>query len=214
VFVNAKEVQITENGLKINGEEYQFDKVLLAIGRNYILPKGIENLNLKLSKYKTIEVNEYLQTNYENIYAIGDIANGMVAHSAIEHGRIAALNIAGKKTKFVNIVPHVIYSSPEIAMVGTTTINENEKDLKFSKKIIFKENLRAQIESRASGFAKITYDKDHRILGALLACQRAGEIIGYFTMAMRLNLTIEDLKKIILPYPTYSEIIRQLVHEF
>ncbi|MCX8167257.1 MAG: NAD(P)/FAD-dependent oxidoreductase [Candidatus Micrarchaeota archaeon] len=213
VLVNAKEVKITENGLQINGREHFYDKVLLAIGRNYVFPKGIEKLNLTLTKYNTIQTNEYLQANH-NIYAIGDVASGMVAHCAIEHGRIAALNIAGKKTPFRNVIPHVIYSSPEIAMIGSTIIKEEEKDKKFSKKIIFKENLRAQIESRASGFAKITYDQNHNLCGALLACQRAGEIIGYFTIAMQHNLTIEDLKKVVLPYPTYSEIVRQLINDF
>ena len=178
---NGANVKTTsKDGKKIN---FECDVVLISVGRK----AKINNLNLKnigidLDEKNRIKTNKSFETNIENIYAIGDVINGpMLAHKAEEEGIAVAELIAGQ-SGHVNyeIIPGVIYTSPEVASVGKT--EEELKSLSISYKVgkfPFMANSRAKAIDEAEGFVKILADeKTDRVLGAHLIGPHAGELIG------------------------------------
>jgi dihydrolipoamide dehydrogenase len=185
------------------------DLVLVAIGRKpVILQESLENLKVEYTK-KGIMVNEYMQTNQPDVWAIGDATGqSILAHVGIQQGIICGENImAGKKAlrkMDYSVIPAVIYSIPEVAVVGA--IPAEEKGVQIVK-IPFSVNLRATIEDYPEGFIKLWISE-----GRLLAVQAIGhnvsEIIQEFANMIALKTPIEDVAAIIHAHPSYAEIAR------
>jgi dihydrolipoamide dehydrogenase len=192
------------------------DKILVSIGRR----PNVDGLNLKsldLDFSKTgIEVNDFLRTNVENIYAIGDVnSKYMLAHVASMEGIVAINNICGRKMKIdYQKVPQCIYLHPEIASVGLTEKEALERglDIKIGR-FNYSANGKAIIEGDEEGIAKVIVDQRvGEILGVHIFGSNATDMIGEAVLAMTLESTAEEVVFAIHPHPTISEVIPEAFH--
>jgi len=206
-------VDYTSNKTSVR-EKIHADKVLVAVGRK----PNTEGLNLKKMSIKCdnqgrIQVDNKFQTSVKNIYAIGDVIKGpMLAHKAEEEGIAVAEIIAGQSGHVnYNIIPGVIYTSPEVASVGKTEqqlINENIK-YKIGK-FPFMANSRAKVINEIEGFVKILADeKTDKLLGIHMIGPHAGDMIAEMVLAMEFGASSEDIARTCHAHPTYSEAIKE-----
>jgi dihydrolipoamide dehydrogenase len=198
------------------GKEIKFEcnVALISVGRK----PNTSNLNLpavgvKLNDKKRIEINKNFQTNVKNIYAIGDVIEGpMLAHKAEEEGIAVAEIIAGQ-SGHVNyeIIPGVIYTSPEVASIGKTEETLKKLDVKYKVgKFSFMANSRAKAIDEAEGFVKIIADeKTDKVLGAHIIGLHAGEMIAEIAIAMEFGASAEDIARTCHAHPTFSEAIKE-----
>jgi dihydrolipoamide dehydrogenase len=194
--------------------EFSGDYCLVAVGRKpYTEGLGLEKAGVKVTERGQIDVNNHLQTNISNIYAIGDVVKGaMLAHKAEEEGVVVAEYLAGEKPHIdYNLIPGIVYTWPEAAAVGKT-----EEELKAAK-IEYKSgkfSMRALGRSRASGdidgFVKVLADKNtDEILGVHMVGARVADLIMEAAVAMEFRASAEDLARICHGHPTYSEAVKE-----
>ncbi|HMA68678.1 MAG TPA: dihydrolipoyl dehydrogenase [Candidatus Mcinerneyibacterium sp.] len=186
-----------------NGEEITADKMLLAIGRKPVLDEvGIDGVEIELDNDGFIKVNEKMQTNVENIYAIGDILNtAQLAHVASKEGVVAVENMKGIKSKInYNAVPWTIFTDPEVAYVGRS--DENNKQI---GKFPFRANGKALGLNETDGFVKIIADSDDKIIGMQIMGPHASDLIHEGAVSIHNNLKLEDIADTIHAHPTLSE---------
>ncbi len=202
--------------IEIDGkvENFEFDKVLLAIGRK----PNVENLNLEklgisLNEKGFIKVNEKLQTNIENIYAIGDvIGQPLLAHKASKEGIIAVEIIAGIESKYdIKYIPSVVYTNPELASVGLSEEEAKKRGYKIKVgKFPLSANGKALSMNITDGIAKIiTNEENDEILGIHIVSPEASSLIAEGTLAMESYLTSEDIALTVHPHPSISEILME-----
>lgn len=211
---NGDTVKVTAKNKK--GEEVSFDGdyVLVSVGRKpYTDGLGLEKAGVDLDERGRVKVNEHLQTNVQNIYAIGDVIQGaMLAHKASEEGVLVAEQLAGQKPHInYNLIPGVVYTWPEVAGVGKT-----EEQLKAEGVAIKVGNfpMRALGRSRASGdidgFIKIIADeKTDEVLGVHMIGARAADMIAAAVTAMEFRASAEDIARMSHAHPTFAEAIKE-----
>ena len=211
---NGDSVKVTAKNKK--GEEVTFegDYVLVSVGRKpYTEGLGLEKAGVDLDERGRVKVNEHLQTNVSNIYAIGDVIQGaMLAHKASEEGVLVAEQLAGQKPHInYNLIPGVVYTWPEVAGVGKT-----EEQLKAEAVAIKVGNfpMRALGRSRASGdldgFIKIIADeKTDEVLGVHMIGARAADMIAAAVTAMEFRASAEDIARMSHAHPTFAEAIKE-----
>lgn len=211
---NGDTVKVTAKDKK--GEEVVFegDYVLVAVGRKpYTDGLAVEKAGVDLDERGRVKVNEHLQTNVSNIYAIGDVVVGaMLAHKASEEGTLVAELIAGQKPHInYNLIPGVVYTWPEVAAVGKT-----EEQLRAEGIAIKVGNfpMRALGRSRASGdvdgFIKIIADeKTDEVLGVHMIGARAADLIAEAVVAMEYRASAEDISRMSHAHPTYAEGVKE-----
>ena len=195
-------------------EKLEFDKVLVSVGRKpYTEGLNLTKIGIKKDKKGRIEVNEKLQTSIENIYAIGDVIKGpMLAHKAEEEGIAVAEILAGQAGHVnYNVIPGVIYTSPEVAAVGKT-----EEQLKSEKqsykvgKFPFLANSRAKVNNETEGFVKILADsKTDKVLGVHIIGPHCGDMIAEMALAMEFGASAEDIARTCHAHPTHTEAIKE-----
>ena len=199
-----------------NGNEVEFegDYCLVSVGRKpYTDGLNLTSVGISTNEKGQIHVNDKLQTEVENVYAIGDVIKGpMLAHKAEEEGVLVAEILANQKPHInYNLIPNVIYTWPEVASVGKT---EQQLD---SEGIDFKSGqfpMRALGRSRASmdidGFVKILADKKtDEILGVHIIGARAADLIAEAVTAMEFRASAEDISRMSHSHPTYAEAIKE-----
>ena len=211
---NGEEVTVKANNKK--GEEVTFtgDYCLVAVGRKaYTEGLGLEKVGVEVNERGQVAVNDHLQTNVSNIYAIGDVVKGaMLAHKAEEEGVVVAEFLAGEKPHIdYNLIPGIVYTWPEVAAVGKT--EQELKDAKLDYKS-GKFSMRALGRSRASGdidgFVKVLADKNtDEILGVHMVGARVADLIMEAAVAMEYRASAEDLARICHGHPTYSEAVKE-----
>lgn len=186
--------------------------ILVAVGRqpNSDLA-GIPSLKLKMDGGKIV-ADGFMETSVKNIYALGDLTGKYpYAHTAYEHARIAAQKILQPhsfETMDDTKVPHVVFTSPEIASVGLTEAEAREifKNVKVLKNN-FAANSKARILGEIVGWNKTLYDGDTgTILGVQLVGPEATDLIGEACVLVTQKVTIAQLEKILHPHPTLNEI--------
>ena len=190
------------------------DKVLVSVGRKpYTEGLNLTKLGIKKDKAGRIEVNKNFQTSLENIFAIGDVIKGpMLAHKAEEEG-IAVAEILAGQSGHVNydVVPGVIYTSPEVAAVGKT--EEDLKNLKINYKVgkfPFLANSRAKVNNESEGFVKILADaKTDKVLGVHIIGPHCGDMIAEMALAMEFGASSEDIARTCHAHPTHTEAIKE-----
>jgi dihydrolipoamide dehydrogenase len=202
-------VEVELGALEVKPKDEEL--ILVAAGR---VPNsdmgGIPNLELKILGGK-IETDGFLQTSKPGVFALGDLTGKFpYAHTAYEHARIAARRIAGQPVEAMDDskVPHVVFTSPEVAAVGYTE-EEAKREFKNVKveKRNFAANSKARILGEIGGWGKTVYDGDTgRILGAHLVGPEATDLIGEACVLVAKKLTIEDLREVVHPHPTLNEI--------
>ncbi len=190
------------------------DIALVAIGRKpFTQGLGLEKLGVKLDEKGRVEVDDKYQTNIENIFAIGDVIRGpMLAHKASEEGVVLAEILAGQKSHVnYNIIPGVVYTSPEIAAIGKTEEQLKEEGIDYKVgKFPFSANGRAKAMLAADGFVKILSDaKTDRVLGGHILGHGAGEMIHEIALLMEFSGASEDLALTCHAHPTMSEAVRE-----
>ena len=195
-------------------EMLQFDKVLISVGRKpYTEGLNLSKVGVKKDKKGRIEVNEKLQTSIKNIYAIGDVIKGpMLAHKAEEEGIAVAEILAGQAGHVnYNVIPGVIYTSPEVATVGKTEeeLKEEKKSYKVGK-FPFLANSRAKVNNETEGFVKILADSTtDKVLGVHIIGPHCGDMIAEMALAMEFGASAEDIARTCHAHPTHTEAIKE-----
>ncbi len=190
------------------------DIALIAVGRKPNIKKlNLDKIGIELDSKKRIKVDKKYQTNVKNIFAIGDVIKGpMLAHKAEDEG-IAVAEIIDGQAGHVNydVIPGVVYTSPEVATVGKTEEelkngNVNYKVGKFS----LMANSRAKTINETDGFVKILADsKTDKVLGVHMIGSSAGELIAEMALAMEFGASSEDIARTCHAHPTFSEALKE-----
>ena len=195
-------------------EKIECDKVLVSVGRKpYTEGLNLNKIGVKKDEKGRIQVNNKLQTTVSNIYAIGDVIQGpMLAHKAEEEG-IAVAEILAGQAGHVNydVIPGVIYTSPEVATVGRT--EEQLKKDKISYKVgkfPFIANSRAKVNNETDGFVKILADsKTDKVLGVHIIGPHSGDMIAEMALAMEFGASSEDIARTCHAHPTHTEAVKE-----
>jgi len=208
-------VLISYTNVKSSKKEIlQVDKVLVSVGRKpYTEGLNLSKVGISRDNKGRIEVNDKLQTSIKNIYAIGDVIKGpMLAHKAEEEG-IAVAEILAGQAGHVNydVIPGVIYTSPEVATVGKTEeqLKEENKSYKVGK-FPFLANSRAKVNNETEGFVKILADsKTDKVLGVHIIGPHCGDMIAEMALAMEFGASSEDIARTCHAHPTHTEAIKE-----
>ncbi len=218
IFTNAKVLKYKDNEFEIDIDgkiqKFTFDKVLLSVGR---LPNtdnlGLEKIGIKLNEKGFIVVNKKLQTNVENIYAIGDVIGApLLAHKASREGLVAVEIITGNEKEYdVRAIPSVVYTNPEYASVGLSEEMAKQKGYKIKVgKFPLTANGKALAMNMTDGLAKIIVNEENdEILGVHIVSPEASSIIGEAALAIESYLTSEDIALTVHAHPSISEILME-----
>jgi dihydrolipoamide dehydrogenase len=190
------------------------DVVLVATGRKpYTAGLGLEALGVEMLPRGQIKVDSHFSTNIKGIYAIGDAIPGpMLAHKAEDEGMACAEVLAGKAGHVnYDVIPGVIYTTPEVANVGLTEEQLKEQGRAYKVgKFPFMGNARAKAVFQGEGFVKILADKEtDRLLGAHIIGPAAGDLIHEVCVAMEFGASAQDLALTCHAHPTFSEAVRE-----
>ena len=211
----GNQVEVTfENRQTSKKENLLADKVLVAVGRKpYTEGLSLNKLGVKKDQQGRIEVNEKLQTSVKNIYAIGDVIKGpMLAHKAEEEGIAVAEIIAGQAGHVnYDVIPGVIYTSPEVAVIGKTEEQLKAENVNYKVgKFPFLANSRAKVNNETDGFVKILADsKTDRVLGVHMIGPHTGDMIAEMALAMEFGASSEDIARTCHAHPTHTEAVKE-----
>jgi len=218
----VQKVEASETGAKVtwklrkNDSEASLDAdvVLVATGRKpFTAGLGLEALGVEMLPRGQIKIDSHFATNIKGIYAIGDAVPGpMLAHKAEDEGMAVAEVIAGKHGHVnYEVIPGVIYTTPEVASVGKTEEQLKEEGRAYKVgKFPFMGNARAKAIFQAEGFVKLLADAEtDRILGCHIIGPGAGDLIHEVCVAMEFGASAQDLALTCHAHPTYSEAVRE-----
>ena len=213
IIVENQEVIINYRNKK-GEQEITVDKLIVAAGRKPNTENLIaDSVGIELNARGFIQVDENCQTAIEGIYAIGDVIGGaMLAHKASEEGVIVAERLAGLKSSMnYNIIPAIIYTSPEIAWVGQTEQMLKNQGITYKiGEFPFLANGRARAQGETAGMVKIIAESEtHRLLGVHLIGHSVSELLAEAVLAMKLGATSDDLAETIHAHPTLSESVHE-----
>jgi dihydrolipoamide dehydrogenase len=189
------------------------DIVLVAIGRRpYTEGLGLEALGVAMERGQVV-IDDHFQTNLPGVYAIGDVVRGpMLAHKAEDEGVAVAEILAGQHGHVnYDVIPGVVYTSPEIASVGATEEELKAKGVAYrSGKFPFTANGRARAMRQTDGFVKVLADAaTDRVLGVHIVGHGAGEMIHEAAVLMEFGGSSEDLARTCHAHPTMSEAVKE-----
>ena len=214
--VERKEKEVIVKADDKKGEEVVLtgDYCLVCVGRRpYTDGLNLEAAGVKLDDRGRVAVNDHLQTNVSNIYAIGDVIKGaMLAHKAEEEGVLVAELLAGQKPHInYDLIPGVVYTWPEVAAVGKTEEQLKEEGVDYK---VGQFPMRALGRSRASmdldGFVKILADKKtDEVLGVHMVGARCADLIAEAVTAMEFRASAEDIARMSHAHPTYAEAVKE-----
>ena len=206
VLTNSKVEKITDNGILVNGQNIDVEKILVCVGRKpNIGSDEMKKLGIEFSS-KGIDVNKKMLTSVSNIYAIGDITGKyQLAHVASKQGEVAAHNITGHDSEMdYSVIPFCVFTFPEVAFVGDCSGKSGEFPLRANAKANCLEDTR--------GFLKV-FEKNGICVGAIIIGTRASELIGEVTIAIKTQLKIEKFLEVIHAHPTLSEAFTEAVRD-
>jgi dihydrolipoamide dehydrogenase len=211
---NGDSVTVEAENAKGEMIKLEGDYSLVSVGRKpYTDGLAAEKAGVKLTDRGQIEVNNHLQTNIPNIYAIGDVVRGaMLAHKAEEEGVMVAEILAGQKPHInYNLIPGVVYTWPEVAAVGKTEEQLTASGTAFKAgSFPFKALGRARASGDLDGFVKILADaKTDEILGVHIIGARAADLIADAVTAMEYRASAEDISRMSHAHPTFAEAIKE-----
>lgn len=215
----AKSFEVVDGENRLTAE-YQgatvsipFDQVLVAVGRAANTTGfGLEELGVRISERRTIEANEFLQTNFPNIYVCGDVTGPyQFTHTAAHQAWYAAVNaLFGSFRKFkvdYSVIPFATFTDPEVGRVGLNEMEARQQGVAYEVTTYGLDDLdRAIADGEAYGFVKVlTVPGKDKILGATIVGEHAGDLIAEFVTAMRHGLGLNKILGTIHIYPTWTE---------
>ena len=206
VLTNSKVEKITDEGILVNSQNIDVEKILVCVGRKpNISSDEMKKLGIEFSS-KGIAVNKKMLTSVSNIYAIGDVAGKYeLAHVASKQGEVAAHNITGHDSEMdYSVIPFCVFTFPEVAFVGDCSGKSGEFPLRANAKANCLEDTR--------GFLKV-FEKNGICVGAIIIGTRASELIGEVTIAIKTQLKIEKFLEVIHAHPTLSEAFTEAVRD-
>jgi dihydrolipoamide dehydrogenase len=209
-------VEFDQDGQK---KEELYDRVLVAVGRTpNSQDLGLENTKVTLDEKGFIKVNEKQQTTDPNIFAIGDIAGGvLLAHKASKEARIAVEVITGEDSAFVEVtMPAVVFTDPEVAWCGLTEAEAKVRGIPVQvAKFPWTASGRALSYDRPEGMTKLIVEPEtERLLGIGIVGHGAGELIAEGVLAVEMGATAKDLALTVHPHPTLSETLMEAAEAF
>ena len=196
------------------------DKILVSVGRRASIQGiGLENIGVELALNPAgrpygIKVDEKMRTSVPGVYAAGDVTGfSMLAHTASREGEVAVNTILGKEDAMsYQAIPGVVYTNPEVAGVGVTeaeAIKQGLDSTVLKLPLAFSGRFVAENE-RGEGLCKVIVDKaSHQVLGVHMLGNPCSEIIQSACIAIEKGLTVEQLKDVVFPHPTVSEILKE-----
>ena len=200
----------------------QGDKILVSVGRRANFQRiGLESIGVELALNPAgrpygIKVDEKMRTNVPGVYAAGDVTGfSMLAHTASREGEVAVNNILGKADHMrYNAIPGVVYTNPEVAGVGVTEADAKKQGLDYTVlKLPMAYSGRFVAENeRGEGLCKVIVGKQyHEVLGVHMLGNPCSEMIHSACVAIEQEMTVEQLKEVVFPHPTVSEILKETV---
>jgi len=198
------------------------DKILVSVGRRANFQGiGLENIGVELALNPVgrpygIKVDEKMRTNIPNVYAAGDVTGfSMLAHTASREGEVAVNNILGKADRMrYDAIPGVVYTNPEVAGAGVTEAEAAKKGLDYTVvklPMAYAGRFVAENE-RGEGLCKVIVGKKyHEVLGVHMLGNPCSEMIHSACIAIEQEMTVEQLKEVVFPHPTVSEILKETV---
>ena len=198
----------------------QGDKILVSVGRRANFQDiGLESIGVELALNPAgrpygIKVDDHMRTSVPGVYAAGDVTGfSMLAHTASREGEVAVNNILGKEDRMrYDAIPGVVYTNPEVAGTGLTEAEAAKKGLDYvalKLPMAFSGRFVAENE-RGEGLCKIIADaQSHRVLGVHMLGNPCSEIIQGACIAIEQKMTVEQLKEVVFPHPTVSEILKE-----
>ena len=198
------------------------DKILVSVGRRASFQGiGLENIGVELALNPAgrpygVKVDAQMRTNVPGVYAAGDVTGfSMLAHTATREGEVAVNTLLGKEDSMrYNAIPGVVYTNPEVAGVGVTEAEAAAKGLDYTVlklPMAFSGRFVAENE-RGEGLCKVIVDKaSHKVLGVHMLGNPCSEMIHSACMAIEQEMTVEQLKEVVFPHPTVSEILKETV---
>jgi dihydrolipoamide dehydrogenase len=227
VRLKAKVLKMATSGKQIKVEmefegkklEELYDRVLVAVGR---VPNaenlGLENTKVTKDEKGFIKVDSNQRTTDESIYAIGDIAGGiLLAHKAFREGRVAVEAITGESVSAEKyVIPAVVFTDPEVAWCGLTETEAKARGIAIEvAKFPWGASGRALTLDRPDGLTKLVIDpQTERILGVGIVGVGAGELIAEGVVAIEMGATARDLALCVHPHPTLSETVMEAAEVF
>lgn len=213
--------EVSEDKVKLNlnnGKSIEAEIVLLCTGRKPNLANsGVAEAGVKMTDRGFIEVNEYMETNLEGVYAIGDIIPGaMLAHVASAEGMVAAENAVKGNSETVNYksIPSCVYTEPEVAGVGKTEDELKAEGIEYKVgRFDFRGLGKAKAIGKIQGFIKVLVDKDDVIIGATLVGPHCTDLLTELSLAVGLGLKAKDVGRVIHAHPSLSEGIMEALHD-
>jgi dihydrolipoamide dehydrogenase len=214
--IEPSDTEVKVNFSAANGDEgpaaQTYDYVLIATGRR---PNGdlidAAKAGVEVDDRGFIAVDNQMQTNVANIYAIGDlVGQPMLAHKATHEAKVAAEVCAGHKSGFeATVIPSVAYTDPEIAWVGLTETQAKSQGIEYEKgNFPWAASGRAIGNDRTEGKTKLLFDpKTHRVLGGGIVGTNAGDLITEVALAIEMGADASDISLTIHPHPTLSETV-------
>jgi dihydrolipoamide dehydrogenase len=198
------------------------DRILVSVGRRANFQGiGLENIGVEIALNPAgrpygIKVDEKMRTNIPNVYAAGDVTGfSMLAHTASREGEVAVNNILGKADRMrYDAIPGVVYTNPEVAGVGLTEAEAAKKGLEYTVlklPMAYAGRFVAENE-RGEGLCKVIVGKKyHEVLGVHMLGNPCSEMIHSACIAIEQEMTVEQLKEVVFPHPTVSEIFKETV---
>jgi dihydrolipoamide dehydrogenase len=216
-----KAVEVTETGVVAtlsDDKTVEAEKMLVAIGRrSFCDGLNAAAAGVEMDERSRIIVSEKMQTSVDSIYAIGDIvASPLLAHVASKEGIVAVYNAvkdSGKKISY-KAVPRCVYTDPEVASVGLTERECQEKGIDYKiGQFDFRALGKAQAMGKIQGFVKVIVDQNDVIIGAAIVGAHATDLLAELSLAVHAGLTAEMVGDVIHAHPTLSEAIMEALHD-
>ncbi len=221
--LNAKVMQVEGNKVLFekDGEQYtvEGEKILVSVGRRPVTQGfGLENIAVELHR-GGIKVDEKMRTNIPNVFAAGDVTGfSLLAHTASREGEVVVNNLIGYNDIMrYNAIPGVVYTNPEVASVGETEESARSKGIACKTvKLPMAYSGRFVVENEGgNGLCKVLVGEKHgEVIGVHMIGNPCSEMIYGACMAIEQEMTFDELKEVVFPHPTVSEIFKEVLFEF